>query len=217
MPKLRKTSSFGYRRRYTDRVTALVILCHPFDNSFCHAIADKLKAALESRGVSVTRHDLYAEGPDPVLTGAEIARRLSLDSQIQRYSSGVQEACLVAFVHPDWWSGPPALLKGWIERVFRPGVAYDWVGAEFEEKRHAPLLTRASALVFVTTDRPEGDPPRAIDLFWSDVCSYSGMTNAGIRVYHDVRHSNHRTRRRWLSEIEPMIDDAIAEAGEEKP
>ena len=190
-------------------MTALVILCHPFDNSFCHAIAAELQSVLEARGVSVIRHDLYAEGPDPVLTGAEIARRLSLDEQIQRYSSEVQKAGLVAFVHPDWWSGPPALLKGFIERVFRPGVAYDWVGPEFEEKHHAPLLTGTAALVFVTTDRADSDPPRAIDAFWSDVCEYSGMKRAGGRIYHDVRRSTHRARRRWLSELGPLIDDAI--------
>ncbi len=148
----------------------------------------------------MTFHDLYAELPDPVLTGAEIARRFSLDDQIQRYSAEVADADWLWFVHPDWWSGPPALLKGWIERVFRPGIAYDWQGEEFTEKHHVGLLAGKNLAVFVTTDRGEDDPPMSIEGFWRDVAAYSGMHVTRFTLYPDLRRSGHRQRRMWLQE-----------------
>ena len=192
---------------YTAPVQALIVLCHPYERSFCRAIADALRKDLAAAGVpaagavpTAVFHDLYAEHPDPVLTGAEIARRFSLDDQIQRYSTEVTNADRLWFVHPDWWSGPPALLKGWLERVFRPGIAYDWQGEEFTEKRHVPLLTGKDLAVFVTTDRDEDDPPFPIEGFWRDVAAYSGMQLTRYTVYPDLRRSGHRRRRMWLQE-----------------
>ena len=200
-----KTSAGDYLNRYTLTMQVSMVACHPFETSFCHALASALAHKLSTLGESVTRHDLYAEAPDPLLTGAEIARRLSLDPQIQAYSAEVTRCDALVFVHPDWWSGPPALLKGWIERVLRPGIAYEWEGEEFTEKRHVPLLTRLRTIVLVTTDRPGDDPPRAIELFWNDVCSYSGMELRSIRFYNDLRHTSHRTRRRWLEELDQQV------------
>jgi putative NADPH-quinone reductase len=96
-------------------------------------------------------------------------------------------------------------MKGWMERVLRPGVAYDWQGEEFEEKHHVQLLTSLGLRVMVTTDRKEDELSEAIRLFWSDACSYSGMTNHGVRFYPDMRHSTHRRRRGWIIETKEEI------------
>ncbi len=186
----------------------MIVLCHPYERSFCRAIADELHAAMRRSGdgdpaegdESSIFHDLYAEQPDPVLTGAEIARRFSLDEQIQAYTDECERTDLMCVVHPDWWSGPPALLKGWIERVFRPGVAYDWEGEEFSEKRHVPLFVAKRLAVFVTTDRPIDEPPEPIEGFWRALADYCGMQLVRFSVYTDLRHSGHRRRREWLEE-----------------
>jgi putative NADPH-quinone reductase len=179
----------------------LILLCHPFERSFCHALADAVRRGVESVADSVVFHDLYAEAPDPLLTGAELARRFSLDEQIQRYSDEVVRSDTLFVVHPDWWSAAPALLKGWIERVLRPGIAYDWQGEEFTEKQHVPLLTGRTLGVFVTTDRTADDPPEPIEGFWRDLASYSGMELARYTLYADLRHSGHRQRRAWLRDV----------------
>ncbi len=179
----------------------MIVLCHPYERSFCHAIADQLRAAISTNGTPPpVFHDLYAERPDPVLTGAEIARRFSLDEQIQAYSDECVRTDLLCLVHPDWWSGPPALLKGWIERVFRPGIAYDWEGEEFAEKRHVPLFAGKTLAVFVTTDRAEADPPGPIEGFWRALADYSGMRLVRYALFADLRNSGHRQRRAWLEE-----------------
>jgi putative NADPH-quinone reductase len=184
-----------------------IVLCHPFERSFCHAIAGTLRDAAEDSGAEVSVHDLYAENPSPLLTGAEIARRFSYDDQIQEYSKEIQNADLLLVVHPDWWSGPPALLKGWIERVLRPGVAYDWQGEEFEEKEHVPLLTSLEIALFVTTDRAGDDLPKALELFWSDACDYSGMQSRGVTFYPDLRRTSHRMRRSWLQDAAEKVKE----------
>jgi putative NADPH-quinone reductase len=188
-------------------VNVLLVLCHPFERSFCRAVADRVEQAATDGGAAVTRHDLYSVGFDPVLSGAELARRASLEPTVQRFSSDVTSADRLVFVHPDWWSGPPALMKGWIERVFRPGVAYDWTGKEFSEKQHEPLLAGRSALVLIPTDREE--EPQSLRLFWSEVCQFSGITLSAVRIFPDVRNSTFRARRAWLNEVETHVNRLV--------
>lgn len=187
----------------------MIVLCHPFERSFCRAICDALDQGFRDGGVSNPGiHDLYAERVDPVLTGAEIARRFSLDEQIQAHTDEVTRADRLVFVHPDWWSAPPALLKGWLERVFRPGIAYDWEGPDFEEKHHVPLLTGKRCSVFVTTDRDAERPPVPIEGFWTDVAEYSGLSLERFTLFPDLRRSGHRQRRSWLAEATRWATEA---------
>jgi putative NADPH-quinone reductase len=185
----------------------MTLLCHPFERSFCRALADAAVAGASDGGAQTVFHDLYAEAPDPVLTGAEIARRFSLDDAIRGYSDEVIASDIITVVHPDWWSGPPALLKGWIERVMRPGVAYEWRGEEFTEKEHVPLLGGRRLVVLVTTDRTADDPPAPIEGFWRDVCAYCGLELARYTLYPDLRNSGIRQRRAWLADARRAIMD----------
>ena len=189
----------------------LLVHCHPFERSFCAAISERLSESFDASTASLVYHDLYAESPDPVLSGAEIARRYSLEQSIQSYSNELIDADLVVAVHPDWWSGPPALLKGWIERVFRPGVAYDWQGEEFQEKHHVPLLTGKELWVFATTDKEPSDQPGAIEQFWRDLADYSGMLLTTFRLFSGMRKSGHRERRGWLKELDSFVTERVAE------
>ena len=186
-------------------VNAIVVVCHPNERSFCHAIAGEAARTLEAAGCEVMTHDLYVEAPDPVLSGAEIARRTPIDPQIQRYAAEIHDAATLVIVHPDWWGGPPALLKGWVDRVFRPGVAYDWDGAEFEEKSHSPLLAHVGLHVFVTSDRDDDEPIETVSNVWKEVSRYSGMLLRTLRVFSRMRERGIRTRRAYLSEIEQLL------------
>ncbi|MFW5716142.1 MAG: NAD(P)H-dependent oxidoreductase [Spirochaetota bacterium] len=179
----------------------LIVLCHPYENSFSHGIAQALADETTGAGSRPIVHDLYAEEVDPVLSGAEIARGFSMDPMIQAFSDEVSRSDALFFVHPDWWSGPPALLKGWIERVLRPGVAYEWEGEEFTEKHHVPLLVGKRLAVFVTTDRAADDSPEPISGFWRDLAAYSGLELARFELFTDVRNSGHRQRRSWLDTV----------------
>lgn len=106
----------------------LVVLGHPRTGSFNHAIAEAALQTLKDNGHEVCFHDLYKEGFDPVVTPEEIPKGAVLDSLIGRHCEEVSGADGIIIVHPNWWGQLPAILKGWVDRVIRPGVAY-----EFEE------------------------------------------------------------------------------------
>lgn len=183
----------------------MVILCHPTPGSYNHQIASRIVRGLEASNVDVRFHDLYRESFDPVLTEEEIRRRFSFDDAVRGYAGEAVDADGYAFVHPDWWGMPPALLKGWLDRVFRPGIAYDYEGQEFSKKRRVPLLTGRRALVVATTDRTEAEAgtEHPLEVVWRDaVFNFCGITDYSVRIIYNLRDTTLRRRREWLSRIE---------------
>ena len=186
----------------------LLILCHPDKSSFNHAIAESSEKILKSLGHSIFYHDLYADGFDPVLRTEEIRRKASFDEMVQRQSRELAESDGIAVCHPNWWGGPPALLKGWIDRVFQIGVAYEFVGEEFEKKKQAPLLTGKRACVLATSDDPYSESSTALEVFWKEaVFGYCGVEQTVVRLFCGVRDSNIRTRRSWLKQTDHLLQD----------
>jgi putative NADPH-quinone reductase len=96
--------------------------------------------------------DLYAQGFDPRLTAFErqnhYADSYSVGPDIADHIEKLQHAQRLVLVFPTWWFGPPAILKGWIDRVFAPGAAFDH-SPNFGPI--TPLLTRLEQVVVVTT------------------------------------------------------------------
>lgn len=105
----------------------LVVYCHPVPESFGAAVRDTVLAALAERGAEVRLVDLYAEGFDPVLSTDE--RRSyndhpPSDSRLAAHLENLKWADAVLFVYPTWWYGLPAMLKGWLDRVWATEVAF---------------------------------------------------------------------------------------------
>ena len=111
-------------------------------------------SALRNIGHTVTLHDLYAENFDPLLPSAEIPRDGQLPENIRKHCSEITAADGIIIVHPDWWGMPPAIMKGWIDRVLRPGVAYQFAETDSGEGIPAGLLKAGAALVFNTSNTP---------------------------------------------------------------
>ncbi|MEY3004700.1 MAG: hypothetical protein RLZZ491_1876 [Pseudomonadota bacterium] len=110
------------------RHSALVIYCHPRPDSMTAAVRDVVLQRLAAAGAEVRLRDLYAEGFDPVLSGDEWAHYG--DSSVNRAPVAAHVADLawcdtLILVYPTWWYGLPALLKGWMDRVLLPGVAFE--------------------------------------------------------------------------------------------
>ena len=104
-----------------------VILAHPTPGSFNHALAQTATVALQSLGHQVICHDLYAEKFDPLMVTDEIPRGGPVPPLMERHANEMSQADGLVIVHPNWWCQPPAILKGWVDRVFRPGKAYQFV------------------------------------------------------------------------------------------
>jgi NAD(P)H dehydrogenase (quinone) len=107
---------------------ALVVVTHPCDDSFTHAVAERAVAGLRAGGHTVEVVDLYALGFDVAMSPAERAADHGetplVHDHTREHARLVQWADCLVFVYPTWWSGLPAMLKGWLERVMVPGVAF---------------------------------------------------------------------------------------------
>src|SRR2546423_5266497 len=105
----------------------LVIYAHPVEESYVSALHRCVTRALAEAGHEVDDCDLYAEGFDPVLSRPErqayhaVGRNMS---HAATYIERLQRAEALVFVFPTWWFGVPAMLKGYLDRVWLPGVAF---------------------------------------------------------------------------------------------
>ncbi|MBO0811969.1 MAG: NAD(P)H-dependent oxidoreductase [Microlunatus sp.] len=144
---------------------ALWVLAHPHPRSLNGRLRDVGTAALRRRGWQVDESDLYAMGWDPMLVaegGPEVAAE----------QAKLCAADLVIFGFPLWWYGPPAILKGWFDRVFESGFGYDVVDERTGRVRKYGdgLLAGKRALIVVTAgDRPGSLGPRGISGHIEDV------------------------------------------------
>jgi putative NADPH-quinone reductase len=131
-------------------LNVLVVLAHPLADSFAASIARTTREMLEASGHSVDLLDLYAEDFDPRLTVAE--RKGYFDdpydhSAVSGYVERLRDAEALILVFPQWWFNLPAIIKGYIDRVFVPGVAFqhDLAGGRLVPKltniRHFWVLT----------------------------------------------------------------------------
>jgi NAD(P)H dehydrogenase (quinone) len=187
-----------------------LILAHPNKQSFNHAIAQAACNQLQKNGHTVFSHDLYAEKFDPILLSQEIPDDASLTEDIKNHCDEIRSADGIIIVHPNWWGQPPAILKGWIDRVIRPGVAYKFLEGDQGEGIPIGLLKAQVAFVFNTANTlPErerlvfGDP---LQLLWKncifDLCGISKFYRETFTV---VVTSTPEQRRIWLKKVEKII------------
>ena len=182
-----------------------VILAHPGPGSFNHAIAGTVVKTLTENGHTIAFHDLYAERFDPVLPYAEIPRDAPPDPVVAGHCTEIAGADGIVIVHPDWWGQPPAILKGWIDRVIRPGIAYRFREGDNGEGIPEGLLAAKAALVFNTANTPAereretfGDP---LERLWKDcIFSFCGVPVVHRRMFAVVVTSTAAERAGWLAE-----------------
>ncbi|MEH6631417.1 MAG: NAD(P)H-dependent oxidoreductase [Halopseudomonas aestusnigri] len=109
-------------------MNCLVVIAHPLENSLCRHLADETVAHMKARGHNVTVKNLYDEAFDPKLTVKERTSYYQTEfqsSDLEKDLAQLREAQILVLVFPTWWFGFPAILKGWFDRVWVPGHAYD--------------------------------------------------------------------------------------------
>jgi uridine phosphorylase len=188
----------------------VVIVSHPDTRSFNHAIAKMAVETLQRNGHAVIFHDLYAEGFDPLLPAAEIPAGAPLRPEIAQHCAEIAEADGIVIVHPNWWGQPPAILKGWVDRVFRPGVAYQFLEGDSGEGVPQGLLKAKAALVFNTSNTPEvrelrafGDP---LETLWKNcIFRLCGVETFYRKMFSTVVTSSAEQRAAWLSEVQATV------------
>jgi NAD(P)H dehydrogenase (quinone) len=106
---------------------ALVVYCHPKEGSFTSAVRETVLAKLQEAGADIRLHDLYRDGFQPVLSDPEWTGYLDCTQNcgpVGREVEDLRWCDTLIFVYPTWWYGLPAMLKGWLDRVMLPGVAF---------------------------------------------------------------------------------------------
>lgn len=187
-----------------------VILAHPRSGSLNHALARAVSRRLVANGHTVAYHDLHREKFDPEIPPGELGRRARLPAWLRCHCDEAAHADGFVIVHPNWWGQPPAILKGWIDRVLRAGVAYRFIEGDDGEGVPVGLLRAKAAVILNTSNTPYqrerdafGDPLEAL---WKrcifDLC---GVHTVDRRMFSVVCTSTLQERRRWLREAEELV------------
>lgn len=194
---------------------ALIVVAHPSPTSFSHAMAETAREVLAARGAELALHDLYAERFDPVQPTGELQNTASSDALVEQHCAELARADLVFVFHPNWWGQPPAILKGWIDRVFRLDTAYGYPPGVPPEGVPQGLLRARRALVFNTSNTPLareqaefGDP---LELLWARcVFPLCGVNDVVRRMCGPMSGSSAADREAWLAEVRRLAGEAAA-------
>lgn len=181
------------------------IIGHQNPGSFCHAIINTAIKELKNAGHEVVFHDLYVEKFDPILPHTEIPRDATVDPVIAQHCRELAAADGYLVVHPNWWAMPPAIMKGWLDRVWRQGVVYRFGPGGIET-----LLTGRRAVVFTTSNTPRDDELRLYgdpleNLWKACVFGMCGITDVVRRNFESIIMSSPEQRREWLEEVRRIV------------
>lgn len=189
-----------------------VILAHPDKKSFNHAIAAVVVRTLNQNWHEVYFHDLYEEKFDPILPAGEIQKDTVLPACIKKHCIEIIAADGIIVIHPNWWGQPPAILKGWVDRVIRPGIAYEFIEGDKGEGEPNGLLKAGAAVVFNTSNTASereknifGDP---LETIWRNcIFDLCGIRNFYRKTFNVVVISSEEQRSEWLKEISQTVTE----------
>ena len=181
----------------------LIINGHPDKESFCFALAERYKSGAEKSGTICKVINLIDLKFNPILTHGY--RKITvLEPDLVQAQKDISEADHLVFVYPNWWSTYPALLKGFIDRIFLPNFAFKYhKTGPFWDK----LLKGKTARLIVTMDTPKW-------YYWLmnrrpghnsmkiGILEFSGIQPVKIKSFGPIKSSDENKRKKWLEEVE---------------
>jgi len=187
-----------------------VILGHPYKNSFNASIAHTVIETLQNNGYKVMFHDLYLENFNPVIPKNELVSDATEDKLVLLHQKEIKEVDGIIIIHPNWWGQPPAILKGWVDRVLRENVAYTFPVGDNGGGLPVGLLKAKTGLIFNTSNTPEereqnvfGDP---LERIWRDcIFDFCGITTYDRIMFRVVADSSYEQRKIWLEKVSEMV------------
>lgn len=183
----------------------LIINGHPNKESFCSEIAVTYYKAALDRGAECKLMNLHELEFNPILQYG-YQKRTELEPDLISAQKYIINADHMVFIYPNWWSTPPALLKGFIERVFLPGFAFKaYENSIMSDK----LLKGKTASMITTMDSPKwyyslftGKPGyKAMN---NGLFKFCGIKPKKITTFNPVKTSTEQTRYKWLKRVEHL-------------
>jgi NAD(P)H dehydrogenase (quinone) len=179
----------------------LVVLGHPANDSFCGAIADSYITGAKASGHEIQFLPLGNLSFDPVLHNGYGSIQ-ELEPDLVAAQAAITWAQHIVFVYPIWWGAMPALLKGFIDRVFLPGFAFKYrVGSVFWDR----LLSGRSAHLLVTMDTPPWYFRWVYRMpghnqMKRTILEFSGIKPVTISSFGPIKDSTPQKREKWLAQ-----------------
>jgi NAD(P)H dehydrogenase (quinone) len=191
----------------------LVIFCHPCADSFNAAIYRTALAALAESGHEHRTHDLYAEGFQPVMTPEEWQTYMTttepLLTRTAKHAEDLRWCEALIVIYPTWYYGAPAMLKGWIECVFLPGVTF--AVSESSGKIAKLFLTNIRQFIGITTSgspwwwiKLVGDPGRKLWTRGLFMRWITGTRSRWLQLY-DMNHTTEDSRAAFLAKVDRAL------------
>lgn len=186
----------------------LVVYSHPNPKSFCHAILETVKEALTAKKHEVIIRDLYALKFNPVLTPSDFEALATgkVLPDVKAEQDHIQWADILIYIYPIWWTGLPAMVKGYIDRVFSHGFAFK-IGVSGAEG----LLKGKKAVILNTQGTPQGyyesSSMSSAIRKTSDagIFEFCGIEVAEHKFFAGVPSVNDTVRKQYLDEIRVAI------------
>jgi putative NADPH-quinone reductase len=196
---------------------ASVIIAHPYSKSFNHAIYEAVCEKLEKLGADIFKHDLYEEKFNPVLSAEELGSDKSADCLVNQYAEELMQSDFIFFIHPNWWGQPPAILKGYIDRVIRPPYAYDFSPGDTGGGLPIGGLKGKYGVVFNTSNTEEerennyfNDP---LENIWKQcIFGFCGIEKYYRKMFRIIADSTLEQRKIWLAEVQETVENIIKES-----
>jgi len=179
----------------------LVILGHPAKESFCGALANAYLEGAKGAGNEVQVISLGRLSFDPLLHNG-YATNQALEPDLVNGQAAITWAQHIDFVYPVWWGAMPALLKGFIDRVFLPGFAFKYrEGSRFWDR----LLSGRSAHLLVTMDTPPWYFRWVYRMpghnqMKRTILEFSGIKPVTVSSFGPIKFSNPQKREKWLAQ-----------------
>ncbi len=190
----------------------LIVYTHLNPNSFTKAVVDQVKEVAHHQGQQIQVIDLYADKFNPILEFPDIQYSFmngQAPEDVKKYQEKISWADHITFVYPLWWEQMPAMLKGFLDRVFSNGYAY-----RYGENGPEGLLTGKSVRLFINTGNPSevlsatGMHAAITKAVVEGIFEFCGMT-AQTHFFGNVAQGSDELRLEYLNSIEGIMADEI--------
>ena len=188
----------------------LIIYAHPNSASFNHAIMETISEELKKSNKDFEVRDLYQIGFNPVLSAEDLAaiQNGAVPHEIKTEQDYIHSADTLIFISPIWWLSMPAILKGYIDRVFSLKFAYDLTADGI-----IGLLKGKKVFIVSTTGASKEDYDKmgafkmmnqSMDMA---IFQFSGMEVIGHKYFSSVPYVSDQDRKQMLEELRLLIRD----------
>ena len=186
----------------------LIINGHPYRESFNHALTDSYVKGASTTHAQISQINIGDLKFNPNLQFG-FSERTELEPGLLESIQKIKAADHIVWVFPIWWAGYPAIMKGFIDRIFLPGITFQPIDGKVLPKK---LLKGKTSRIIITCDTPQWynylymkNP--AINQFKKGVLNYCGISPVKVTYISPIKNSKPEFRQKWLQKVQQLGKD----------